>query len=127
MKVGDYVRTEYGIEKIIDIKEWVNFKGYEKNISTDKNRYETIYEQSKILKSSPVIIDLIKIGDYVNGMKITNKYIDKETGNIELEFNNGSSYLYPKSWNYEARSKKYKIKSIVTKEQFSQMEYRIGE
>jgi hypothetical protein len=79
-----------------------------------------------IEKSSPNIIDLIEVGDYVNGMKITNKYIDEETSNVELEFNSGSSYLYPKSWNYEARSEEYKIKSIVTKEQFSQMEYKVN-
>ena len=42
MEVNDYVRTKHGIEKITDIKEWVNFRGYEKIITTDKNQYETL-------------------------------------------------------------------------------------
>lgn len=112
MTEGDYVRTKHGIEKITDIKEWVNFRGYEKIITTDKNQYETLYEQSEIIKSSPNIIDLIEVGDYVNGSyvegfieknKFQNKLIITEAGMID---NND-------------------IKSIVTKEMFSSVEYRV--
>ena len=130
MKIGDYVRTKYGIKQIYEIdnnKTVWKYKFKLKKQDGDGCIDLGCFSDSDVIKSSERIIDLIQIGDYVNGMKITNKYIDEETGNIELEFNNGSSYLYPKSWNYEARSEEYKIKSIVTKEQFSQMEYRIGE
>ena len=140
MKVGEYVRTKKGsIGKVLGIDYYIEGNGEElSNIESiffdnviddiDKDIHSGVFQDClKEYKSSPNIIDLIEIGDYINGMKITNKFIDEETGNIELEFNNGSSYLYPKSWNYEARSEKYKIKSIVTKERFSQMEYRIGE
>ena len=58
-------------------------------------------------------------------MLITNIWVDKETSNIEFEFNNHESYLYPKSWNYESRVTKYKIKSILTKEQFEAIKYEI--
>lgn len=109
MSEGDYVRTKHGIEKITDIKEWVNFQGYEKIITTDKNQYETLYEQSEIIKSSPNIIDLIEVGDYVNGYEVTSK--DQFLG-----FGNHDWYMT----NDE-------IKSIVIKEQFSCMEYKIGE
>ena len=130
MKAEDYVRTKYGIKQIYEIdnnKTVWKYKFKLKKQDGDGCIDLGCFSDSDVIKSSERIIDLIQIGDYVNGMKITNKYIDEETGNIELEFNNGSSYLYPKSWNYEARSEEYKIKSIVTKEQFSQMEYRIGE
>lgn len=111
MSEGDYVRTKHGIEKITDIKEWVNFRGYEKLITTDKNQYETLYEQSEIIKSSPNIIDLIEVGDYVNGHKITGK------SNLNI------LYTYDEQVMLTSKN----IKSIVTKEQFSCMEYKIGD
>lgn len=108
MTEGDYVRTKHGIEKITDIKEWVHFQGYEKIITTGKNQYETLYEQSEIIKSSPNIIDLIEVGDYINGRKVFNP--------------NGYRWLYE-----DTGDEIEDIKTIVTKEQFSCMEYKIGE
>lgn len=113
MTEGDYVRTKYGIEKITDIKEWVNFQGYEKIITTDKNQYETLYEQSEIIKSSPNIIDLIEVGDYVNGYLVIEKDINNELRYIDLKDRNMKYVKY------------LDIKSIVTKEMFSSVEYRV--
>ena len=124
MKIGDYVRTEKGILKIRDDKPFKDDKN-KLNYLTYGN-YTCVLKEN-IIKSSPNIIDLIEVGDYVNDMLVTNIWTDKETGNIEFEFNNHESYLYPKSWNYESRVTKYKIKSIVTKEQFERMEYKVGE
>ncbi len=122
MTEGDYVRTKHGIEIITDIKEWVNFQGYEKIITTDKNQYETLYEQSEIIKSSPNIIDLIEVGDYVNGKKVVDKqyhYTDKDN------YDMGEWCIFYE--NVALGDYQYDIKSIVTKEQFSCMEYKIGE
>ena len=107
MKVGDYVRTEnYGIKKILDIGEYVGMKQY---LINEKGNYVI---DNSIIKSSSNIIDLIEVGDYVNGERIqfiTNKKQLLTDGDYDL-------------------LKKYEdIKSIVTREQFSQMEYRIGE
>ena len=113
MSEGDYVRTKHGIEKITDIKEWVNFQGYEKIITTDKNKYETLYEQSEIIKSSPNIIDLIEVGDYVNGYLVIEKDINNELRYIDLKDRNMKYVKY------------LDIKSIVTKEMFSSAEYRV--
>lgn len=121
MKVGDYVRTDNGC--ICKILKYTDISDNDFYVNTD-SQYNVIYK-SWIIKSSPNIIDLIEVGDYVNGMLVTNIWIDKETGNIEFEFNNHESYLFPKSWNYESRVTKYKIKSIVTHEQFSQMKYKV--
>ena len=111
MEVNDYVRTKHGIEKITDIKEWVNFRGYEKIITTDKNQYETLYEQSEIIKSSPNIIDILEVGDYVNGGQV--REIEKDYIRIS-----GGSYI----WQF---LKKEEIKSIATKEQFKNIEYEV--
>ena len=114
MKVGDYVRTKnYGICKIIDIYN-------EDKIELDKINAFGIkgvcYNVENIIKSSPNIIDLIEVGDYVNGYLVT-------TGNQGV----GSIYIAEID-GLGLKKKLYEkdIKSIVTKEQFSQMEYRIG-
>jgi len=121
MKVGDYVRTKDGIERIKDIKEWVNFQGYEKIITTDKNQYETLYEQSEIIKSSPNIIDLIEVGDYVNGYEVRDiSYYGVPNSKTLLELDKWLGNGYKKIANED-------IKTIVTKEQFESMEYKVGE
>lgn len=133
MNVNDYVRTKYGISKIIDLK--VNPYG-EKTIyvldeqiiniydcdggelaccnpfiDAMQDRFDTHFGDEKcIIKSSPNIIDLIEVGDYVNGNKVDakgNKYVIFYDGDGDIEvFEND-------------------IKSIVTKEQFKEMEYRL--
>ncbi len=111
MKVGDYVRTKdyldiqliCKVEKIID----------EYCIDTDKG----YWDKEHIIKSSPNIIDLIEIGDYVNGRKIEDKYKDRN-GNLIVREDCGDSY-------YDSIFENKNIKSVVTKEQFENMEYKI--
>ena len=101
LEVGMYIRTNKGtIDKIDD-----------KNIM--------MYEVSlmgfgeKPIKASHNIIDLIEVGDFVNGWKvtqITNSYVEICWGRDSDEF------IKPEN-----------IKSVLTKEQFSSMEYRLGE
>ena len=126
MKVGDYVRTKQGIEKIKVVEE--NFMGDENCIfyATDNKEWNGAYNgkyngftnrNRTIIKSSPNIIDLIEVGDYVNGYLVT-------TGNQGV----GSIYIAEID-GLGLKKKLYEkdIKSIVTHEQFSQMKYRIGE
>ena len=110
MKAGEYVRTKNGIIGKIEIK---NFIGYNDWI------IDTLYynddeiiddwtcgvKEYDILKSSPNIIDLIEVGDYVNGEKVTNI----------------NGILYVKNI---GALEEINIKSIVTKEQFEAMEYK---
>lgn len=91
LEIGMYVRTING--KIWIIKSQKAISGHKKDI----------------INASYNIIDLIEIGDYVNGYEVTSK--DQFLG-----FGNHDWYMT----NDE-------IKSIVTKETFEQMEYRIGE
>lgn len=111
LEVGMYVRTKDGIiDKVI-----IDYNGHcadpnceYKHISCAKN----YYDEDKIVKASYNIIDLIEVGDYVNGEKVLLKnegYIKVGTGRDYIVVNN----------------EKF-IKSIVTKEQFSTMEYKLG-
>ena len=129
MKVGDYVRAKNG-----EIGKLVNVEVYYVLGQNDKDKYSCVLFNNSyipcIVSNDFIIkkgnlIDLIQVGDYVNRMLITNIWKDNETGNIEIEFNDKESYLYPKTCNYESKVSKYKIKSIVTKEQFESMEYKL--
>ena len=125
MKVGDYVRTKYGnIFKIIGGNEdnWeidIDYSILEN--SEDAwlelfrcNDNNCFFTDMNILKSSPNIIDLIEVGDYVNGFKVVWK--DKNEFCVNA-YNEDEKII----------NKEQKIKSIVTKEEFKAMEYRIGE
>ena len=122
MKVGDYVRTKYGkIGKIINIsKNRVSTTTYLIEWSSCKAYYVS---QVKDYKSSPNIIDLIEVGDYVNGYKVL------FAGAITWD-NDGNVIDKRVKINYDGYDRWLSedfIKSIVTKEQFESMEYKVGE
>ena len=112
MQVGDYVRTNNGgIGKIIKCP----FKTiYLDEIWGDINGHQTIITDN-VYKTSPNIIDLIEVGDYVNGAFVI-RFKTDENGTQWLYTNNENAYGY----------KSDEIKSIVTKEQFKIMEYKLG-
>ena len=117
MKVGDYVRTDDGfIGKITSIESNERIHLFQKSISTDNYKWLDLVLEENIIKSSPNIIDLIEVGDYVNGFKVDE--ID------EKGIYNYNSY---DGWRINIASCNDDIKSIVTKEQFESMEYKIGE
>ena len=116
MKVGEYVRLDrcQGINKIDEEDEIGTF--YLEDVIGDEWGDETFrLDTNDVIKSSPNIIDLIEVGDYVNGYLVIERDINNELRYIDLKDRN-MKYV-----------KNLDIKSIVTKEQFSQMEYRIGE
>lgn len=105
IKVGEYVRTD---------------KGYIVKIDKEKKNLQMLkfldVEYGNILKHSKNIIDLIEVGDYVNGYKV--KEINKKRIGFQGSHN---------SISYEYWEDNYDIKSIVTKEQMAQMEYKVKE
>jgi len=125
MNVGDYVRTKNGnirkIKEVID-KAYIDDPDYYVDkvlINIEQNRAEdTIYMEGwlfeeDVIKSSSNIIDLIEVGDYVDKLKVVDKYED---------------YIVVETFDERiVIDKEDSIKSIVTKEQFSQMEYKVGE
>ena len=109
MKVGDYVRTKNlggSIEKIIEVIPKEKTPNLIEIYVTDVSaKYSVTISENEIIKSSPNIIDLIEVGDYVNGEKVTNI----------------NGILYVKNI---GALEEINIKSIVTKEQFEAMEYK---
>ena len=72
-------------------------------------------------KHSKNIINLVEVGDYVNGYKVISvdyNVIDDKTECIELDLNNNYQYNF-----ISARQ----IKTIITKEQFASIEYKVEE
>lgn len=114
IKVGDFIRSNDGyIAKIIKIQK--GKRECDTYYCTDKIMASGFYEHIK--KHSKKIIDLIEEGDYVNGQKIKriNDYGDFKRADFNLDYDDCDAV-------YEDN-----IKSIVTKEQFSQMEYNLEE
>lgn len=111
LRINYYVRTDDGlIGKIVsEPYEYKDSIGHDIDFG-DNNIYNEYEMYQSIIKSSPNIIDLIEVGDYVNGEKVTDKF------DYLLAFGNNDYY-----------KNENEIKNIVTKEQFKEMEYKIGD
>lgn len=116
MDAGMYVRTKDGfIDEVI-----IKYQGYCNNPNCKCKHVSckyNYYDEENIVKASHNIIDLIQVGDYVNGYLVTT--VSNGLGSIYVDLRDDLGY----------RTKLYEpnIKSIVTREQFSNMEYRIGD
>lgn len=108
LKEGMYVRTKDGfIDKVInDYKGCCNSPNCNcKHVSCEHN----YYDEENIIKVSDNLIDLIEVGDYVNGRLFHNELVwTTNYGWIGIE---------------ELEEKD--IKSIVTKEQFNFVRYEV--
>ena len=108
IKKDMYIRTKDGIiDKVI-----VDYNGHcvhptceYKHISCARH----YYCEDEIKKVSYNIIDLIEVGDFVNGYEVG--FVDKENKIIIC---------------YTATFEKKDIKTIVSKEQFEQITYKVG-
>lgn len=128
MNVGDYVRTKRdGIGKIISFSY---NEDYECCFIELANR-RTGIKECNIIKSSPQIIDLIEVGDYVNGLPVIRIYNESEKyDNSSYKFS--MKVVEVKNDNYETIPfddifKNEEIKTIVTHEQMEAMQYRVEE
>lgn len=111
LEVGMYVRTNMGdISKIKSI--WENERVFfENKVDIDYFTSDSFnISYLKECKASHNIIDLIEVGDYVNGYKLL--YQDSHYSYFDIDT---CDWIYIK--------KDEQIKSIVTKEQFKSSEY----
>ena len=124
LKVGIYIRTKNVIGKI---NHFVNNNYTQKFTYIDNKGVSNILENNEdILKASHNIIDLIEVGDYVNGLRVEkNKYGELYTSYVYYGGDIGKMCEVYTTWLKEY--KEDEIYSIVTKEQFSQMEYKVVE
>lgn len=122
IQVGEYVRTNNarGIKKIARINENATVNRYLYIDGYDHS--DTIYgiiRADQITKHSFNLIDLIEAGDYVNGDKVVN-VINKEpcpSGKC-IDIDSAKQSEDCTLWEED-------IKTIVTKEQFKSMEYKV--
>ena len=115
IQVGEYVRTNDGlIFKVVKINGEAIYRFYK-----DKNNFSYCLQED-IVKHSFNLIDLIEVGDYVNGEKTIQ--ISKTYGLLytNITFYNEDEELVHKY--YQEKD----IDTIVTKEQFKSMEYEVG-
>ncbi len=122
LEVGMYVRTKDGIIAKADYID-------DNTIFFDKGLYKTYSDSinflekdnlERIVKASYNITDLIEVGDYVNGYKVSFKGYDYQPFvQCDYPVEEGSTNHY--------RFYEKAIYSIVTKEQFESMKYSLGE
>ena len=97
-----------------------NEDGYILNLTKENiYGYKSLIGNSNIKIKSHNIIDLIEVGDYVNGYKVLEiiKGFKILVDKLELNTYDGNYYLKQITNN--------QIKSIVTKEQFESMAYEV--
>lgn len=116
VKVGDYIRykdkrgNQY-IRKIIMVgKDYSIHNCFGVRVDKEAN-YTQDVSLKNILKSSPNIIDLIEVGDYVNGGLVA--FVGSDS--IEI-------FWYKDEMEWLGKDD---IITIVTKEQFESMKYKI--
>jgi hypothetical protein len=122
LEVGMYIRTKYcgicdeiAIRKIIKIDKINNNWFYiDKNVCDIYKDYTNKLNTVNVEKASFNIIDILEVGDYVNGYYVED--VLKTFVNVAV----GSNYFQSPTI-YEKN-----IKSIVTKEQFENMKYGIA-
>ncbi|MCI5588827.1 MAG: hypothetical protein MR384_13250 [Lachnospiraceae bacterium] len=110
IEVNEYVRTYYGISKVIEaVDQYIT----EKEICVDfiRNMYNQVISKRQVIKHSKNIIDLVKVGDI-------------------CMFKNNCVYIYDNDF---LNAVKENVKNgnrllkVLTKEQFEQNSYKVGE
>lgn len=115
LKENMYVRTSLGVGKII--------KFYGDLIKIDLGYRTTIDYKSQLfntIKASDKLIDLVEENDFVNGYRVLesmkNNRKKEPSTMVYCEFGDGFIGYYNEE-----------IKTIITKEMFDQMSYKVGE
>ena len=111
IEVNEYVRNEDGyiwqIKKTKDLDNiFIDEDGKVKEIAGETVFGDVVIVE--ITKHSRDIIDLVEVGDYVNGERITDKW-ETRISSIKSNFSEED------------------IKTIVTKEQMASIEYQVEE
>lgn len=117
IEVGMYVRTKIGIKQIYEVDEnktkWKYLYKLKKQDGDGCVDLGSLCEEDIIEEPSHKLIDLIEVGDYVNGYKVIN--IDIVTQTLRVDgFSWGTNII-----------EDVDIKTIVTKEQFEREAYKI--
>lgn len=116
IRVGENIRTRYGeIGKYLGIDTKFEMYDYDVNGNRSSCNY------NELVKHSQNIIDLIEVGDYVNGYRVVAIMEDMETGEIHLEM----TLDYTNEIKGDCTIYNDDIKSIVTHEAFESIKYEV--
>lgn len=128
IKIGEYIRTS-GYDSFISKIKRIEFDNearlfwfvYDKKDFDTNITREWRINKPYIKNHSSNIIDLIEVGDYVNGKEVVYDVYDTDTIDkhkcIEVSISNDNST----TWTIVD----IEIKSIVTKEQFESVQYKL--
>lgn len=125
MNVGEYARlnnTLYNTVVILKIMEV-----FENTILTenDGSIYQGEYGIDEIINHSYNIIDLIEVGDYVNGEKVC--YLKGDINDSEVAHKEDVLYTeYNDEYGEWYGYAEDEIETIATKEQFEAIQYKVG-
>ena len=122
IKVGEYVRTKDGvIAKVTYVDAMM--------VDCDRDVYDLEHlammeipiedKEEYILKHSKNIIDLVEVGDYINGHKVVSEQWGEDDNNLYFEIEGGfnkARYIGEKE-----------IKTILTHEQYERNCYKLEE
>lgn len=120
LEIGMYVRTKKGIAKImilddLDNVAWTDKKDIYFGIKSDDGLKWYVDDDGTVLSEPSFnIIDLIEVGDYVNGNTVCQVKKDEH----------GRTWIYTDS-NYKYGYLEEDIVDVVTKEQFDREKYVI--
>ena len=136
LNAGMYVRTKEGIGKILPDAEYdaVLMQDDNRRYRVDKNgtvlsqnNFNQYIWSNDVIEASLNIIDLVEEGDYVNGEEV---FYTQKTFPRRENKNNENDVIFTKYYDDEGLwcgYEKNEIKTVVTKEQMKNMEYRVGE
>ena len=118
IKVGEYVRINGRIYKVLDMDNVFLYVDKEVRYSEEYNAsiHYINKDEYEIVKHSFNIIDLIEVGDYVNGMEVLDIYTPRDLWE-PIEIRVDSRYT-----NYLTSDD---IKTILTKEQYKSNCYEV--
>lgn len=117
IRVGEYIRTKYGIAKVI--RDNKDEKAYFDNYDIDKELDGCNFiNDFEILKHSSDILELIEVRDFINGLRILD--LERKEDRILACI----AKIGPKE--YWQTFYKEDIIDIVTKEQFEHEKYIVG-
>ena len=128
IEVGEYVRTKHGyIVKTTEKSNIFNLGYEEEYIDMEYEIYSLPFEE-EIVNHSKNIIDLIEVGDYVNGCRVKQincklEYIDDDSDTGVSEVYDGLEIEGYPTWIYFEPE----IKTILTKEQYEANCYKVEE
>ena len=117
LSVGMYIRTKDGIIAKVDYID-------DNTIFFDKDLYRTYSDSinflekdnlERIVKASYNIIDILEVGDYVNGREVVDIFYDADDDAMDVCVL--GSIVYDNN----------EVKSVITHEQMEQMAYKVGE